>query len=66
MILRAINSELLRAVDDRFHPKDQAELVVHLQLIGLHASKRMAQPAPSADREAAAGRSFVDETRMSV
>ena len=33
----AIDPELLRAVDDRFHPQDQAELVVHLQPVALHA-----------------------------
>src|SRR6516162_5267784 len=37
MILGTIDPELLRTVDDRFHAKDQAELVVHLQPVGLHA-----------------------------
>ena len=34
---RAVDPELLGRVDDRFHTQNQAELVVHLQPVGLHA-----------------------------
>jgi len=37
MPARAIDPKFLRAVDDRFHARDQAELIVHLQPVALHA-----------------------------